>query len=220
VQAALKIAVDMVHEGLITQEEAILRIDPAALDQLLHPTIDPKAKRDVIARGLPASPGAAVGVVVFNSEEAERRAHNGESVILVRDETSPEDIHGMYAAKGILTARGGLTSHAAVVARGMGRPCVCGAADLRLDYKAGQFTARGGRVVKAGDTVTIDGGSGEVLAGAVAMVEPELSGHFAELMQWADATPRGPSNSAPRASACAAPSTCSSRRTVSRRCAR
>jgi pyruvate,orthophosphate dikinase len=184
-KAALKIAVDMAADGMITQEEAILRVEPSALDQLLHPTIDPKAERNVVAQGLPASPGAATGTVVFDSEEAERLGNSGHSVILVRDETSPEDIHGMHAARGIVTARGGMTSHAAVVARGMGRPCVSGAGEIHIDAKAGEFRCRG-RTFKAGDIITIDGSRGEVLAGAVKMVEPELTGDFATLMAWAD----------------------------------
>jgi pyruvate,orthophosphate dikinase len=187
--AALKVAVDMANEGLITKEEAIKRIDPQSLDQLLHPTIDPKHERKVIARGLPASPGAASGKVVFNADEAEHRAGQGESVILVRIETSPEDIHGMHAAKGILTSRGGMTSHAAVVARGMGRPCVSGAGDLRVDYAAKQFTV-GLVTLRAGDVITIDGSTGEVMAGEVPLVEPELSGDFATLMGWADSIRR------------------------------
>lgn len=184
-KAALKIAVDMAADGNISQEEAIMRVEPAALDQLLHPTIDPKAVRDVVAQGLPASPGAATGKIVFDSEEAERLGNAGEAVILVRDETSPEDIHGMHAARGIITARGGMTSHAAVVARGMGRPCVSGAGELQIDPKAGEFRCRG-RSFKAGDVITIDGSRGEILAGSVKMVEPELTGDFATLMVWAD----------------------------------
>jgi pyruvate,orthophosphate dikinase len=184
-KAALKVAVDMAAEGLITQNEAIARIDPASLDQLLHPTLDPNAERDLVASGLPASPGAATGKVVFTSEEAERLGSAGDAVILVRDETSPEDIHGMHAARGIVTARGGMTSHAAVVARGMGRPCVSGAGELHIDQKAGLFRARG-RTFKAGDIVTVDGSKGEILAGAVKMIEPELTGDFATLMGWAD----------------------------------
>ena len=184
-RAALKIAVDLAAEGLITRDEAILRVDPAALDQLLHPTIDPNAPRDVIAQGLPASPGAAVGKLVFDAGEAERLGVAGEAVILVREETSPEDIHGMHAAKGIVTARGGMTSHAAVVARGMGRPCVCGASELQIDSAARELRARG-RTFKAGEIVTVDGAKGEVLAGATKMTEPELTGDFATLMGWAD----------------------------------
>ena len=184
-KAALKIAVDLAADGLITKQEAVMRIEPSSLDQLLHPTIDPDAHRNVIASGLPASPGAATGKVVFNSDEAERLGQAGEAVILVREETSPEDIHGMHAAKGIVTARGGMTSHAAVVARGMGRPCVSGAGELHIDEKAGSFRCRG-KTVMAGDIITIDGSKGEVLLGAVAMIEPELSGDFANLMEWAD----------------------------------
>jgi pyruvate,orthophosphate dikinase len=188
-KAALKVAVDMAGEGMITEREAIARIDPASLDQLLHPTLDPKAERTVIAAGLPASPGAATGKLVFSSDEAERLGAAGEAVILVRDETSPEDIHGMHAARGIITARGGMTSHAAVVARGMGRPCVSGAGEMQIDQKAGQFHARG-KTFKAGEIVTIDGSKGEVLAGAVNMIEPELTGDFATLMVWADGVRR------------------------------
>jgi pyruvate,orthophosphate dikinase len=193
-KAALKIAVEMAATGQITRDEAIARIEPASLDQLLHPTIDPKAQRDIIATGLPASPGAATGIVVFDADEAERRgggarAVDREAVILVREETSPEDIHGMHAARGILTARGGMTSHAAVVARGMGRPCVSGASEVRINEAAGTFTVRG-RTFKVGDVITIDGSKGEVLSGAVPMIEPELSGDFAMLMSWADAARR------------------------------
>ncbi|MGE3747441.1 MAG: pyruvate, phosphate dikinase [Sphingomonadaceae bacterium] len=184
-KAALKIAVDMANEGLITRDEAVARVDPAALDQLLHPTLDPKAPRDVIAKGLPASPGAASGIAVFDSDTAEKRSELGDSVILIRVETSPEDIHGMHAAKGILTARGGMTSHAAVVARGMGRPCVSGVGSLAIDAKARLFRV-GGREVKEGDIVTIDGSTGEVMIGRVATVEPELAGDFGILMEWAD----------------------------------
>jgi len=184
-KAALKIAVDMANEGLITQEEAVARVDPAALDQLLHPTLDPTAPRDVIAKGLPASPGAASGLVVFEADTAEKRAELGDAVILVRVETSPEDIHGMHAAKGILTARGGMTSHAAVVARGMGRPCVSGVGNLAIDVKAKLFRVAG-REVREGDIITIDGSTGEVMVGAVATVEPELAGDFGTLMEWAD----------------------------------
>ncbi|MCF8708348.1 pyruvate, phosphate dikinase [Rhizorhapis sp. SPR117] len=184
-KAALKIAVDMANEGLITEEEAIARVDPAALDQLLHPTLDPKAPRDVLTKGLPASPGAASGIIVFDADAAERRAELGEAVILVRIETSPEDIHGMHAAKGILTARGGMTSHAAVVARGMGRPCVSGAGGLSIDAKNCVLNV-GGRKLVEGDTITIDGSSGEVMAGEVPTVQPELAGDFGTLMVWAD----------------------------------
>jgi len=184
-KAALKIAVDMANEGLITEEEAVLRVDPAALDQLLHPTLDPKALRDIIAKGLPASPGAASGVVVFDAETATERAERGDAVILVRVETSPEDIHGMHAAKGILTARGGMTSHAAVVARGMGRPCVSGVGSLAIDAKAKLFRVAG-REIREGEVITIDGSTGEVMVGAVATVQPELAGDFGTLMEWAD----------------------------------
>jgi pyruvate,orthophosphate dikinase len=184
-KAALKVAVDLAAEGVISQEEAIGRVEPSALDQLLHPTLDPKADRKVVAAGLPASPGAATGKVVFNADEAERLSQLGDAVILVREETSPEDIHGMHAARGIVTARGGMTSHAAVVARGMGRPCVSGAGEIHIDEKAGTFTARG-RVFKAGEVITIDGSKGEVLDGAVPMIEPELTGDFQTLMAWAD----------------------------------
>ncbi len=184
-KAALKVAVDLASEGLITREEAVMRVEPASLDQLLHPTIDPASPRDVIATGLPASPGAATGKVVFTAEEAEKLGGAGEAVILMREETSPEDIRGMDAARGIVTARGGMTSHAAVVARGMGRPCVSGAGEIRIDQKAGEFHCRG-RTFKAYDIITIDGSTGEVLAGAVKMIEPELSGDFATLMAWAD----------------------------------
>ncbi len=183
--ASLKIAVDMAHEGLIDRREAVKRVAPASLDQLLHPTLDPKAPRKVLSKGLPASPGAACGVVVFSADEAETRAAKGESVILVRIETSPEDIHGMHAAKGILTTRGGMTSHAAVVARGMGRPCVAGAGGIVVDYNSHQLSA-GGQIINGGDTITLDGATGEVFIGAVAMVEPQLSGDFATLMGWAD----------------------------------
>ena len=233
-KAALKIAVDMVREGLIDKKEAVARIVPASLDQLLHPTLDPKAERKVIAKGLPASPGAASGKVVFTADEAEKQARAGEKVILVRRETSPEDIHGMHAAEGILTSTGGMTSHAAVVARGMGKPCVAGAGDVRIDGKAGTLSVRG-TVVKAGDFMTLDGSTGEIMLGVVPTVQPELSGDFAELMAWADEfrtlgirtnaeTPAGcgarRASSAPRASGSAAPSTCSSRATASSRCAR
>ena len=184
-RAALKIAVEMVAEGLIDKKEAVLRINPASLDQLLHPTLDPKAKKTVLARGLPASPGAASGKVVFSADEAEARAGKGERVLLTRIETSPEDIHGMHAAEGILTTRGGMTSHAAVVARGMGRPCVSGAGELRIDYARKQLLVRG-TTVKEGDILTIDGGTGEVFLGEVPTIQPELSGDFAALMVWAD----------------------------------
>ncbi|WP_431855449.1 pyruvate, phosphate dikinase [Azospirillum sp.] len=183
--AALKIAVDMASEGLIDKKEAVKRIDPASLDQLLHPTLDPKAERKVIAKGLPASPGAASGKVVFTADEAESQAGLGDAVILCRVETSPEDIHGMHAARGILTTRGGMTSHAAVVARGMGRACVSGAGELRVDYKTKTIMVRD-IVVKEGDILTIDGSTGEVMLGEVPTIQPELSGDFATLMGWAD----------------------------------
>jgi pyruvate,orthophosphate dikinase len=184
-KAALKIAVDMANEGLIAEDEAVVRVDPSALDQLLHPTLDPDAPRDVLTKGLPASPGAASGKVVFDADTAERQAAAGEDVILVRVETSPEDIHGMHAAKGILTARGGMTSHAAVVARGMGRPCVSGAGTLSI--KAAERVMRvGDREVREGDVLTIDGATGEVMLGAVATIQPELAGDFGTLMVWAD----------------------------------
>jgi pyruvate, orthophosphate dikinase len=188
-KAALKIAVDMANEGLITRQEAIGRIEAGSLDQLLHPTIDPKAERKVIASGLPASPGAATGEIVFSSDEAEDMRAQGRKAILVRVETSPEDIHGMHAAEGILTTRGGMTSHAAVVARGMGKPCVSGAGGLRVDYRAGTLMAMG-VTLKKGDVITIDGSTGQVLQGAVAMLQPELSGDFAAIMEWADAIRR------------------------------
>ena len=185
-KAALKIAVDMVHEKLITKEEALLRIDPLSLDQLLHPQLDPNAKKQVIARGLPASPGAASGKVVFTAEEAEHAANLKEKVILVRIETSPEDIHGMHAAQGILTARGGMTSHAAVVARGMGKCCVSGAGDIRINYARKEFSA-GSLTVREGEIITLNGSTGEVILGAVGTVEPNLSGDFTTVMGWADA---------------------------------
>ena len=183
--ASLRIAVDMANDGLISRDEAIRRVNPAALDQLLHPTLDPKASRVLLSKGLPASPGAASGAVVFSADEAESRAGKGEAVILVRVETSPEDIHGMHAARGILTTRGGMTSHAAVVARGMGRPCVAGAGGISVDYGA-QTLSAGGRTVQAGGIVTIDGATGEVFLGSVPMVEPNMSTDFAKLMEWAD----------------------------------
>jgi len=184
-KAALKIAVDMADEGLITREEAVARVDAAALDQLLHPTLDPDAPRDVVARGLPASPGAASGAVVFDADTAEQKAGKGEDVILVRVETSPEDIHGMHAARGILTARGGMTSHAAVVARGMGRPCVSGAGTLSIDARARRMKIAGCEIAE-GDIITIDGATGEVMIGRVPTVQPELAGDFGTLMEWAD----------------------------------
>lgn len=184
-KAAIKIAVDMYKEGMINKEEALLRIDPKSLDQLLHPCIDPKAEKTVIAEGLQASPGAAIGEIVFSSDEAQQAHSEGKKVILVRIETSPEDIHGMIAAQGILTTRGGMTSHAAVVARGMGKPCVCGAGELKIDYnkqtlQAGEFT------LKKGDMITIDGSTGEIIKGCVAMLNPELGEDFKQIMSWAD----------------------------------
>ena len=187
--ASVRIAVEMAESGLIDQREAVTRVNPQSLDQLLHPTLDPKAKKTLLARGLPASPGAASGIVVFSADEAEMRAQKGEAVILVRIETSPEDIHGMHAARGILTTRGGMTSHAAVVARGMGRPCVAGAGGIHVDYGA-KTLAAGGVVVRAGDTITLDGATGEIFTGFVPMIEPQLSGDFAKLMGWADAVRR------------------------------
>src|SRR5690606_8739484 len=168
-----------------TQEEAVARIDPASLDQLLDPTIDPSAERDVIGLGLPASPGAATGEIVFTSDEAEELRAQNRKTILARMERSPEDIHSMRAAGGILTTRGGMTSHAAVVARGMGKPCVSGAGTLRVDYRAGTLVAMG-HTLRKGEIITIDGTSGQVLKGAVAMLQPELSGDFAAIMEWAD----------------------------------
>jgi pyruvate,orthophosphate dikinase len=185
-KAALRIAVELANEKLITKQEAVLRVDPASLDQLLHPTIDPKAERKIIATGLPASPGAASGEIVFSADEATQMKADGKRVILVRVETSPEDIHGMHAAEGILTTRGGMTSHAAVVARGMGKPCVSGAGSLRVDH-AGKTLTASGHTFKQGDWITIDGSTGQVLGGKVTMVEPQLSGEFGVLMGWADA---------------------------------
>ncbi|MGB7659412.1 MAG: pyruvate, phosphate dikinase, partial [Pseudolabrys sp.] len=184
-KAALRIAVELANEGLISKSDAVLRIDPLTLDQLLHPTIDPRAHRRVIATGLPASPGAASGEIVFSPDEAAQLKSDGRKVVLVRVETSPEDIHGMHAAEGILTTRGGMTSHAAVVARGMGKPCVSGAGSLRVDYAGGSMTA-GGQTFKKGDYITVDGSTGQVLAGKVEMIEPQLSGEFATLIGWAD----------------------------------
>ncbi len=185
-KAALRIAVELANEGLITKEEAVSRVEPASLDQLLHPTIDPKVERKVIASGLPASPGAASGEIVFTSDEAARLKADGHKVILVRVETSPEDIHGMHAAEGILTTRGGMTSHAAVVARGMGKPCVSGAGSIRVDSNA-RTMSTGGVTLKEGDLITIDGSNGQVMSGRIPMVEPELSGEFGTLIGWADA---------------------------------
>ena len=183
--AAIRIAVEMEKEGLIEKAEAVCRVEPAALDQLLHPRLDPDAARDVIAKGLPASPGAASGQVYFSADEAEAAAAQGAKAILVRVETSPEDIHGMHAAQGILTARGGMTSHAAVVARGMGRPCVVGAGELVIDY-AGKTMSAGDVTIAAGETITIDGAVGQIIRGEVATIQPEMSGDFATLMSWAD----------------------------------
>ena len=183
--AALKIAVDMAREGLIDKKTAVMRLDPSSLDQLLHPTLDPKAKKEVIAKGLPASPGAACGKVVFSAEDAEEWVARGEKVILVRIETSPEDISGMHVAQGILTARGGMTSHAAVVARGMGKPCVSGVGELKIDYAAKKCSV-GGVTVNEGDVLTIEGSLGEVIKGAVGMKQPEMTGDFGELMGWVD----------------------------------
>ena len=188
-KAALKIAVDMAAEGLITKEEAVCRVDPMALDQLLHPTLDPQAPRDVLTKGLPASPGAASGKIVFDADTAEKWNDRGEAAILVRVETSPEDIHGMHAARGILTARGGMTSHAAVVARGMGRPCVSGAGSLAID-NAAKLLRVAGRTLSEGDVITIDGATGEVMAGSVPTLQPELVGDFGTLMEWADGSRR------------------------------
>jgi pyruvate,orthophosphate dikinase len=184
--AAIKTAVDMVREGLIDEKTAVLRVSPSQLDQLLHPSLDPKAPKNIIAKGLPASPGAVSGSVVFTADEAEAEAKIGRKVILVRIETSPEDIHGMHAAQGILTARGGMTSHAAVVARGMGKCCVAGCGDIKVDYSGESFTARNGVVVRKGDTITLDGSKGEVMLGEVPTVPVQLTGDFGTLMTWAD----------------------------------
>ena len=184
-KAALKMAVDMVEEGLITKPEAVKRIDPMALDQLLHPTLDPDAERNVMTAGLPASPGAAAGKIVLDADTAEQWANRGDKVILVRVETSPEDIHGMHAAQGILTARGGMTSHAAVVARGMGRPCVSGASAVSIDRDSRPLRI-GAQELKEGDEITLDGANGQVMLGIVPTVDPELAGDFGTLMEWAD----------------------------------
>jgi pyruvate, orthophosphate dikinase len=183
--ASLRMAVEMAREGLIDQAEAVRRVNPSSLDQLLHPMLDPKAPRTLLGKGLPASPGAASGSVVFGADEAESRAAKGEAVILVRIETSPEDIHGMHAARGILTTRGGMTSHAAVVARGMGRPCVAGAGGISVDYN-NQVLSAGGKEIRSGEIITLDGATGEVFVGPVAMIEPAMSGDFGTLMEWAD----------------------------------
>lgn len=184
-QAAIKIAVDMVNEGLITKEEAVLRVEPAHLDHLLHRRIDPTARLEVIAKGLPASPGAASGKVVFDPDEAEKRGNDGEKIILVRTETTPDDIHGIVAAQGILTSRGGMTSHAAVVARGMGKPCVCGCEVIQIDYGVGEFRVNS-LVIKKGDLISIDGTTGQVMLGQVPLIGPELSDEFRQLLEWAD----------------------------------
>ncbi|MBN2426972.1 MAG: pyruvate, phosphate dikinase [Deltaproteobacteria bacterium] len=185
-KAAIKIAVDMVREGLITDQEGVLRVSPNQLDQLLHPTLDPHAPKEIIAKGLPASPGAVSGAIVFSADEAEEAANQGRKVILVRMETSPEDIHGMDAAQGILTSRGGMTSHAAVVTRGMGKCCVVGCSDIKVDYPNQQFTTRNGDVLKKGEIITLDGSAGEVMKGEVPTVQVELTGDFATLMGWVD----------------------------------
>ncbi|HCU25901.1 MAG TPA: pyruvate, phosphate dikinase, partial [Deltaproteobacteria bacterium] len=184
-QAAVKIAVDMLEEGLIDRKTAVLRVHPAQLDQLLHPMLDPKAKQQIIAKGLPASPGAASGKVVFSAEEAQHQSEKGEKVILVRLETSPEDIHGMHVAEGILTARGGMTSHAAVVARGMGKCCVTGCGDLAISYSEKRMSV-GEHVIRQGDWLTLNGSTGEVILGKVPTIEPELSGDFGHFMSWVD----------------------------------
>lgn len=184
-QAAIKVAVDMVNEGLITKEEAVLRVEPAHLDNLLHRRIDPRARLEVLAKGLPASPGAASGKITFDADEAEKVAKDGEKVILVRTETTPDDIHGIVAAQGVLTSRGGMTSHAAVVARGMGKPCVCGCEAIRIDYEAELFKIND-LVIKKGDLISIDGASGQVIMGQVPMIDPELSQEFQQLLKWAD----------------------------------
>ena len=188
-KAALRVAVEMANEGLISREDAVARIEPATLDQLLHPTLDPENKPPAIATGLPASPGAASGEIVFSADEAQALRQAGRKSILVRVETSPEDIHGMHAAEGVVTTRGGMTSHAAVVARGMGKPCVCGVSTIRIDYARQTMTA-GAATLKKGDILTIDGGSGEVMAGAAPMVKPEMTGDFLTLMGWADSVRR------------------------------
>ena len=189
----VKVAVDLVKEGLIDEKEAVRRLEPAKLDELMHPSIDPKASKKVLAKGLPASPGAAIGKIVFTASEAEALAEKEERVILVRVETSPEDIHGMKAAQGILTARGGMTSHAAVVARGMGKCCVAGCSALAVDYQAQRFsvqTPSGTVVVKRGDVITLDGGKGEVIVGAVPMTAAALDDNWTEVMTWVDGARR------------------------------
>ena len=184
-KASIKIAVDMVKEKLINKDEALLRIDPKMLDTLLHPTLDPKADKDIIAKGLPASPGAASGKITFSADDAEILKSQNQKTILVRLETSPEDIHGMHASEGILTCRGGMTSHAAVVARGMGKPCVSGSGNIQIDYESKNFKVSG-RVFKEGDIITIDGSSGEVMSGEVKTIKPDISGDFSTIMSWAD----------------------------------
>jgi len=184
-RAAIKIAVDMVQEKLISNKEAVLRVDPNILDTLLHPTLDEKAEKKIIASGLPASPGAACGMVIFSTDEAERLKEQQQNTILVRVETSPEDINGMHAASGILTSRGGMTSHAAVVARGMGKPCVSGSSEIKIDYENKLFKS-GNYVIKAGEIITIDGGSGKVMLGKVPTVKPNMSEDFSKIMTWAD----------------------------------
>ncbi len=183
--AAIKIAVDLVNENVISKKEALIRINPESLEQLLHPTLDPTAKKEVLTKGLPASPGAASGKAVFTADEAEKLASNGDDVILVRSETSPEDIHGMHAAKGILTARGGMTSHAAVVARGMGRPCVSGASEINIDEKSRKLIIKD-KEINSEEIITINGSTGEVILGRIATVEPELSSYFTIIMDWSD----------------------------------
>ncbi|MFH1375400.1 MAG: pyruvate, phosphate dikinase [Patescibacteria group bacterium] len=184
-RAAVRIAVELVREKMISEKEAVLRVDPYTIDQLLHPMLDPKAQKEVLTKGLPASPGAACGAVVFSADEAEKLGKDGKKVVLVRKETSPEDIHGMHASQGILTARGGMTSHAAVVARGMGKCCVAGAEALEIDSKAKKFCVNG-KTVRAGDVITLDGATGEVILGKIATVEPKLDRDFEKLMSWAD----------------------------------
>jgi len=184
--ASVRIAVEMVTEGLLSKKEAVLRVDPAQLDQLLHPRLDPKAPKEIIAKGLPASPGAAVGQIVFSAEDAENWVTNGKKVILVRLETSPDDIHGMHVAEGILTARGGMTSHAAVVARGMGKCCVAGCGELKIDYAKKEMNVKGSAVLKEGDWITLDGSLGQVIMGQIPTIDPELTGEFDTLMTWTD----------------------------------
>ena len=228
--AALRAAVEMVDEGLISKEEAVARIDPGQLDQLLHPRIDPAAKIEVATRGLNASPGAASGAIVLDADTAEERGKAGEDVILVRWETTPDDIHGLIQARGVLTAHGGMTSHAAVVARGMGKPCVAGCEGLSIDHSTGKVTL-GEHELAAGDVITIDGGTGSVIIGPVPLVPPAIDENFGTVLGWADdmrrlkvranadtpaTTPRKPGSSARRASASAGPSTCSWPRTGSR----